>query len=85
MNPFTKTTAAALAFTIIATGSMAVSTQQAQAGNGKLIGGVIAGLVVGSAIVHHNRHSTRRCWWEDQVRYDRYGNPYYREVKVCTR
>ena len=90
MNMIKKTAVAALAVTVIATGSLATASQ-AQAGkfkHGAAIGlglGLLGGLAIAN---HHNRtthYTTRRCWWEEQVRYDRYGDPYYKDVKVCTR
>ena len=92
MNPFKKATVAALAIAVVATGTMAQSTSAAHAGKKHFGAGLAIGLIGGiaAAAAHRNSHRTyertyvRECWWEDRVRYNRYGDRVIRSVKVCS-
>lgn len=45
--------------------------------------GVIGGLVLGGIAASAYNNNRPRCWVETQTFYNRWGNPYYRDVEVC--
>ena len=88
MNTFKKTAVAALAIATVTASSMAVTTSSAQAGN-KFVKGFVAG-AIGAAIIggiaHANSHKGGHygsCWYEDEKRWNKYGEVYWVRVKYC--
>lgn len=46
--------------------------------------GIIGGLAVGALAANAaNNYYRPRCWTETQTVYNRWGQPYYRDVEVC--
>ena len=45
--------------------------------------GIVGGLVLGGIAAQAYNNNRPRCWTETQTRYNRYGRPFYRDVRVC--
>ena len=88
-----KRLTAYLAALVIAIGAFSASSERAEAGHGKyIVGGIIAGAIIGHALHHHHRkyhrhygfhhHKSRYRHCRKKKRFVHVGNGYYRKKKV---
>jgi len=89
-----KSAIAAIAVAVVATGTLAGATSQAEAGNKFWKGAAIGfgAAFIANSIHNHNRHHsshhsthyTDDCWYETEKRWDDYGDHYFVKVKYCS-